>query len=328
MKGEHPVRLLCALLSVAPSGYYRWRRGDPSQRQGEDAAIAAQIVVAHEASRGNYEVPCILDDLRDADTRTSKRRCGRLMRAVGLRGRKKHARQPRTTDSRHPQPVAPNLIAERPAPTGPNQCWLTNITYLKTADGWLYLAAILGLWSRKIVGWACAPSLHTSLVLAALTNALQRRQPRAGLLHHSDRGSQYVDGDDIEALLAAGIERRISRAGNCYDDAAMESFWSALKTDTGLDQATPDSRRHAELAVFDYIETFYHTTRRHSSLGNISPVVFEKQNILNNSKAVQTSVHFFEGSPVARVGAPVGSGALRYTPDGIWTSAHDVHALS
>ena len=177
MKGEHPVQLLCALLDVAPSGYYRWRRGDPSQRQREDAAIAAQIVVAHEASRGTYGVPRILDDLRDLGTRTSKRRCGRLMRAVGLRGRKKHARQPRTTDSRHAQPVAPNLIAERPAPTGPNQCWLTDITYLKTAEGWLYLAAILDLWSRKIVGWACAPTLHTSLVLAALTNALQRRQP-------------------------------------------------------------------------------------------------------------------------------------------------------
>ena len=127
MKGEHPVRLLCALLGVAPSGYYRWRRGGPSQRQREDAAIAAQIAVAHEASRGTYGVPRNLDDLRDAGTRTSKRRCGRLMRAVRLRGRKKHARQPRTTDSRHAQPVAPNLIADRPAPTGPNQCWLTDI---------------------------------------------------------------------------------------------------------------------------------------------------------------------------------------------------------
>jgi transposase InsO family protein len=285
MKGEHPVQLLCALLDVAPSGYYRWRRGDPSQRQREDAAIAAQIVVAHEASRGTYGVPRILDDLRDVGTRTSKRRCGRLMRAAGLRGRKKHARQPQTTDSRHAQPVAPNLIAERPAPTGPNQCWLTDITYLKTAEGWLYLAAILDLWSRKIVGWACAPTLHTSLVLAALTNALQRRQPTAGLLHHSDRGSQYVDGDYIDALHAAGIERSMSRAGNCYDNAAMESFWSTLKTDTGLDEAIPDSRRHTELAVFDYIETFYNPTRRHSSLGNISPVVFEKQNTLNKNKA-------------------------------------------
>ena len=285
MKGEHSVRWLCALLGVAPSGYYRWRQGDLSPRQREDAAIAAKIVVAHEASRGTYGVPRIVEDLREAGTRTSKRRCGRLMRAAGLRGRKKHARHPRTTDSRHAQPVAPNLIAQRPAPTGPNQCWLTDITYLKTAEGWLYLAAILDLWSRKIVGWACAPTLHTSVVLAALTNALQRRPPTAGLLHHSDRGSQYVDGDYIDALVAAGIERSMSRAGNCYDNAAMESFWSTLKTDTGLDETIPASRHHTELAVFDYIETFYNPTRRHSSLGFVSPVVFEKQNTLNNSKA-------------------------------------------
>jgi transposase InsO family protein len=239
MKGEHAVRLQCKLLGVATSGYYRWRKGGSSQRQCEDAAITKQIVVAHEASRGTYGVPRILEDLRDAGTRTSKRRCGRLMRAVGLRGRKKHASQPRTTDSRHTQPVAPNLIAERPAPTGPNQCWLTDITYLKTAEGWLYLAAILDFWSRKIVGWACAPTLHTSLVLAALTDALQRRQPAAGLLLHSDRGSQYVDGDYIAALRSAGIERSMSRAGNCYDNAAMESFGSSLKSDTGLDEAIP-----------------------------------------------------------------------------------------
>jgi transposase InsO family protein len=285
MKGEHAVRLLCELLGVAPSGYYRWRRGGPSQRQRDDAAIAAQIVVAHEASRGTYGVPRIVRDLRDAGTRTSKRRCGRLMRAEGLRGRKKHARQPRTTDSRHAQPVAPNLLAQRPAPSGPNQCWLTDITYLKTAEGWLYLAAILDLWSRKIVGWACAPTLQTSLVLAALADALQRRQPTAGLLHHSDRGSQYADGDYIAALRAVGLERSMSRAGNCYDNAAMESFWSTLKTDTGLDEAIPASRHHTELAVFDYIETFYNPERRHSSIGQISPVAFENQQKLNDIKA-------------------------------------------
>jgi putative transposase len=147
------------------------------------------------------------------------------------------------------------------------------------------LAAILDLWSRKIVGWACAPTLHTSLVLAALTVALQRRQPTVGLLHHSDRGSQYVDGDYIAALQDAGIERSMSRAGNCYDNAAMESFWSTLKTETGLDEAIPASRQHTELAVFDYIETFYNPSRRHSSLGFVSPVVFERKHTLNISKA-------------------------------------------
>ena len=285
MKGEHPIRLLCELLGVAPSGYYRNRQPRPGPRQREDAAMAVQIAAAHQASRGTYGAPRIVEDLRAEGTRTSKRRCARLMRAQGLRGRKKHCRRPRTTDSRHAQPVAANLIALRPAPTGPNQCWLTDITYLQTAEGWLYLAAILDLWSRRIVGWACGPTLHASLVLAALSDALKRRRPPEGLLHHSDRGSQYVDDDYIKALSAAGIERSMSRAGNCYDNAAMESFWSTLKTDTGLAESIPASRRHTELAVFDYIETFYNPTRRHSSLGQISPVAFENQQKLNTIKA-------------------------------------------
>lgn len=275
MKGEYAIRWLCRLWDVAPSGYYRWRQQRLSPRQREDETLAGQIAAAHEASRGTYGAPRLVEDLREAGTRTSKRRCARLMRAQGLRGKKKNRRRPRTTDSRHQQPVAPNLLAKRPTPTGPNQCWLTDITYLQTAEGWLYLAAILDLWSRRIVGWACGPTLHADLVLAALKDALTRRRPSQGLLHHSDRGSQYVDEDYVKALAAAGIERSMSRAGNCYDNAAMESFWSTLKTDTGLDTAIPASRQHAELAVFDYIETFYNPTRRHSSLGQISPVAFE-----------------------------------------------------
>ena len=285
MKGDHPIRLLCELLGVAPSGYYRWRQRRPGPRQRQDAVIAAQIAAAHRASRGAYGAPRILEDLREEGTRTRKRRCARLMREQGLRGRKKHSRRPRTTDSRHAMPVAANLIALRPAPTGPNQCWLTDITYLRTAEGWLYLAAILDLWSRRIVGWACGPTLHASLVLAALQEALKRRRPPKGLLHHSDRGSQYVDADYIKALTAAGIERSMSRAGNCYDNAAMESFWSSLKTETGLEESIPASRRHAELAVFDYIETFYNPTRRHSSIGQISPVAYEQKQQPNDIKA-------------------------------------------
>lgn len=162
---------------------------------------------------------------------------------------------------------------------------MTDITYLRTAEGWLFLAAILDVWSRRVVGWACGATLHASLVLAALHDALQRRRPPKGLLHQSDRGSQYVDAEYVAALAAAGIERSMSRAGNCYDNAAMESFWSTLKTDTGLDDAIPASRRHAELAVFDYIETFYNPTRRHSSLGYLSPVAYEKHHPLNHIKA-------------------------------------------
>jgi putative transposase len=285
MKGEHSIRWLCRLWDVAPSGYYRWRHHRLSPRQRDDEVLAEQIAAAHEASRGNYGAPRVVEELRENGTRTSKRRCARLMRARGLRGKKKHRRRPRTTDSRHQQPVAPNLLAELPAPTGANQCWVTDITYLQTAEGWLYLAAILDLWSRRIVGWSCGPTLHADLCLAALKDALTRRRPSPGLLHHSDRGGQYVDEDYVKALTAAGLERSMSRAGNCYDNAAMESFWSTLKTETGLDTAIPASRKHAELAVFDYIETFYNPTRRHSSLGQISPVAFEEQQKLNNIKA-------------------------------------------
>ncbi len=283
MKGEYPVRLLCEVLGVSPSGYYRWCQPEPSVRAQQDAALAPKIAAAHRASRGTYGAPRIAVDLRETGTPTSKRRCARLMRSLGLKGKKKHQRHPRTTDSRHRIPVAANLIAARPAPTGPNQCWLTDITYLQTGEGWLYLAAILDKWSRRIVGWSCAPTLHASLVQAALADALKRRRPPKGLLHHSDRGSQYVDAGYIAALDAAGIERSMSRAGNCYDNAAMESFWSTLKSDTSLDRTIPLTRRQAELAVFDYIESFYNPTRRHSSLGQISPVAFE--NKLNDIKA-------------------------------------------
>jgi putative transposase len=238
MKGEHPIGGLCELLGVAPSGYYRYRQQQPSARQQEDAKLTVQITAAHQASRGTYGAPRLVVELCEAGTHTSKRRCARLMKENGLRGRKKHRRNPRTTDSRHTQPVAANLIAERPAATQPNQAWRTDITYLRTAEGWLYLAAILDVWSRRVVGWACGPTLHASLVLAALRDALQRRQPPKGLLHHSDRGSQYVDDDYIAALNAAGIERSMSRAGNCYDNAPMESFWSTWacleKVDSGL----------------------------------------------------------------------------------------------
>jgi len=285
MKGEYPVRLLCELQEVSPSGYYRWRQKRPSQRQRDDAALAARIAAAHRASRRTYGAPRIVEDLREEGIRTSKRRCARLMRDQGLRGKKKNRRKPRTTDSRHAEPVAANIIAERPAPTGPNQAWRTDITYLKTAEGWLFLAAILDAWSRRVVGWACAPTLHASLALAALRDALQRRRPPKGLLHHSDRGCQYVDAHYVALLKTAGIDRSMSRSGNCYDNAAMESFWSSFKTDSGLDVTILATRREAELAVFDYIETFYNPRRRHSSLGYLSPVAFENKHQLIDIKA-------------------------------------------
>jgi len=278
MKGEYSVRGMCALLGVSASGYYRWRQAGPSARQQQDKSLSAQIAVVHRASRGIYGVPRVVAELRAHGVRVSKRRCARLMRAQGLRGKKRHRRWPHTTNSRHGRLVAPNLL-EQCEPTGPNQAWVTDITYVETAEGWLYVAAILDGWSRRVVGWSCSATLHTTLVLAALESAIARRQPGSKIIHHSDRGSQYVDTTYRAMLQDHGFVQSMSGAGNCYDNAAMESFWSTLKTEADLRTKIPPDRRHAELAVFDYIETFYNSARRHSSLGYLSPAAFEHQNI-------------------------------------------------
>lgn len=278
MKGEHSVRQLCAILEVSRSGYYRWRQHRPSGRRRRDAELAVLIAAAHRKGRGSYGAPRIVRELRDQGTPISQRRCARLMRELGLKGKKRHRRKPRTTDSRHGRPVPENRLATQPAPTGPNQQWVTDITFLQTGEGWLYLAVILDLWSRLVVGWACAVTLQASLVLATLGRALQQRRPPAGLLHHSDRGSQYVDDDYVRTLAHHNIERSMSRRGNCYDNAFAESFFSSFKTETDLENVVPATRHQAELVAFDYIETFYNRTRRHSSLRYLSPVAFEKLN--------------------------------------------------
>lgn len=278
------MRLLCALLGVSASGYYKWRHASAGPRQKQDHGLAEAIAGAHRRSRGSYGAPRLVVELRSQGIRISRRRCTRLMRVLGLRGRKRQRWRPHTTDSRHGQPVPGNRLAEYPPCGGPDQVWLTDITYLPTTEGWLYLAAILDRWSRRVVGWACAPTLHANLVLRALHQAIRERRPPPGLLHHSDRGSQYVDANYLRALAAVGIERSMSRAGNCYDNAAMESFWSTLKTEAGLDQPGQRDRHDTELAVFDYIETFYNPVRRHSSLGYLSPVAFETQRNLNSTK--------------------------------------------
>lgn len=276
MKGEYSIRGLCALLGVSSSGYYRWRHAKPSARLQQDASLSAQIAVVHQASRGIYGVPRVVAELRAHGVRLSRRRCSRLMRAQGLRGKKRHRRWPHTTNSRHDRPVAPNLLAKH-VPTGPNQAWVTDITYVETAEGWLYVSAILDAWSRRVVGWSCSATLQTTLVRAALEQAIARRGPRPGLIHHSDRGCQYAETNYRAILQDHGLTPSMSGAGNRYDNAAMESFWSTLKTEADLRTKIPPDRRQAELAVFDYIETFYNQARRHSSLGYLSPVAFENQ---------------------------------------------------
>lgn len=285
MKGEHSIELLCEVLGASRSGYYVWGKAPLTSRKRQDAVLAARIAVHHRQSRGNYGSPRIVADLRDEGIGISRRRCARLMRQMGLAGRKKHRRRPRTTDSRHNQPIAPNILPLVEKPSAPNQVWVTDITYLQTGEGWLYLAVILDVWSRRVVGWACAPTMASTLVLAALEGAIKRRKPSKGLVHHSDRGSQYVDHQYVAALQSAGIARSMSRAGNCYDNAAMESFWSNFKTETEMDIKPPATRDLARLAIFDHIETFYNPKRRHSSLDYLSPVAFEKQKSKTDSLA-------------------------------------------
>ena len=278
MKGEYPVRWLCEILEVSPSGYYRWTQHQPSARALEDAALEPEILASHRKSRCTYGVPRILQDLRAQGHRISKRRCARLMKKLNVRGRKRHRCKPRTTDSSHGRPTPSNQRLQRPPPSEPNRVWVTDITAIQTTEGWLYLAAILDLWSRKVVGWACAPSMAAGLIILALQRALQNRRVPKGLLHHSDQGSQYVDEDYLRILSQHGIVRSMSGRGNCYENAEIESFWSTLKSDTGLDQSVFLNQSETELAVFDYIETFYNPARRHSSLGYHSPVAFENLN--------------------------------------------------
>ena len=278
----HSQRLLCEVLGVSRSGYYRWRGQPVGIRKRQDLRLAEQIAAAHRRGRGTYGAPRIVRELREQGTPISQRRCARLMRELGLKGKKAHRRKPRTTDSRHGRPVPQNRLAQQPAPTGPNQQWVTDITYLRTLQGWLYLAVILDRWSRRVVGWACAVTLHVGLVLTALHRAIDQRRPPPGLLHHSDRGSQYVDDDYVTALAQHQIERSMSRRGNCYDNAFAESFFSSFKTETGIDELLPATRREAELITFDYIESFYNSTRRHSSLDYLSPVAFETKQTSHN----------------------------------------------
>jgi putative transposase len=285
MKGEYPISWLCELLGVSRSGYYRAKTRGPSARQRRDAELAPRIAHSHRRSRRTYGAPRIVKDLQQEGTPISKRRCTRLMKAQGIQGRKKHRTKPRTTDSRQTQAPAPNRLEERAAPTDRDQIWVTDITCIPTHEGWLYLAAIVDLWSRRVVGWACGPTMHVSLVLTALRRALAQRQPPAGLLHHSDRGSQYTAHEYITALADAGLLASMSRAGNCYDNAFIESFWSTCKSDTELDRLVLATRREVELVIFDYIETFYNPTRRHSSLGYLSPVAFENLNQRKDTQA-------------------------------------------
>jgi transposase InsO family protein len=272
---EYPVTVVCRVLGLARSGYYAWKRRVPSARARRDLLLTEQIQTSFTASRRTYGSPRVHAELRAQDVRCGRKRVARLMREAKLVARTRRRRTPCTTDSRHGLGVAPNVLDRQFTVERPNQAWVSDITYLPTREGWLYLAVVLDLYARRVVGWSMQPTLERKLVLAALADAIGRRRPPAGVLHHSDRGSQYASGE-YQALLAKhGIGASMSRKGNCWDNAAMESFFATLKGE--LPQTEFASHQAGRSAVFDYIERFYNRQRRHSTLNYQTPLAYEQE---------------------------------------------------
>jgi putative transposase len=277
MAKDYPIRDLCTALRVPRSSYYAWCHRVPGLRALENQHLQSRLEELFLAHRRLYGSPRLTVCLRRQGIGCSRNRVARHMRALHLKARQKRAFRPKTTDANHPHPIAPNVLAVTPRPQVVNRVWVSDITYVFTAQGWLYLAAVMDLYSRKIVGWATSHSLETSLVKEALRQALVDRRPAAGLLHHSDRGSQYASSAYRALLHSHRLRPSMSAAGNCYDNAAMESFWSTLKTEW-LHEKNFQTHQQARSAVFDYIETFYNPKRLHSALGYLSPVEYERIN--------------------------------------------------
>jgi transposase InsO family protein len=276
LAGQFPLQALCWALPVQRSGFYRWRKPEPGRRQRANQELLQSIRQAHRDSRATYGSPRITRQLQRQNIVCGKNRVARLMRQHQIRARQKRPFRPRTTDSRHFGAIAPNRLKTLHLASQPDRAWVADITYVWTLAGWVYLAAVMDLCSRKIVGWSISQSLEASLVQEALKQALVVRRPAPGLLHHSDRGIQYASSAFRALLLTYKIIPSMSAQGNCYDNAAMESFWSTLKSELIAGQLFRDL---AELrrAVFEYIETFYNRKRLHSALGYQSPVEFEQQ---------------------------------------------------
>jgi putative transposase len=276
------LRDLCRILEVPRSGYYQWCKRVPGPRQKANVQLLGHIQEAFAQSRQTYGSPRITQQLRRQKIQCSENRVARLMKIHGIRPKKKRPFRPRTTETRPDLVPAPNRLKDQPAPARPDQAWAADITYVWTTAGWVYLAAVMDLRSRKIVGWSIGESLEASLVKEALQQALAVRRPAAGLLHHSDRGSQYASSAFQALLHSWQIVPSMSAQGNCYDNAAMESFWSTLKGEL-IQRCDFHDLAQARLSIFDYIAIFYNRQRLHSALGYKSPLEFEEQlNYKNN----------------------------------------------
>jgi len=267
------VGRMCKLLNVSRSGYHAWRNRPESRRSLESRALEAKIRVLHSASHSIYGAPRIHQDLIDDGIRCSKNRVARIMRKAGIRSRTKKKFKA-TTNSRHNFPIAPNLLNQDFNVDAPDRTWVGDITYIHTNEGWLYLAVLLDLFNREVVGWSASSRMTRQLAIDALQMAFDRRDPGKGLLHHSDRGSQYASTDYQNILKEHGIICSMSRKGNCYDNAVAESFFGRLKSEW-VNHNRYLSRSEAMRSLFYYIEIFYNRKRRHSSINYVTPQEYE-----------------------------------------------------
>jgi len=274
---DYPVRELCALLEITRSGYYAWGNGQETAREIANRLLTDEIQRVHRENKGRYGSPRVTQQLRREGHVCNHKRVERLMRQNGLKGCSSRKRRLSTTNSDHDHPVAPNLLLGRAAPSQPNEVWVADITYVPTAEGWLFLAAVMDLYSRQILGWSVWNSLEAGGALQALKRALLKRRYPKKVIHHSDRGVQYACHAYRQELKAAHLMASMSRKGNCYDNAAMEAFWSTLKREA-MAQSASWSKERVRRELFEYIEGDYNQSRLHSSLGYQSPVDFENQN--------------------------------------------------
>ena len=269
-----PVDLMCDVLAVSRSGYYAWRQRPISAQATRREQLLERIGQVHQESRQRYGSPRVHAELRAQGTSCCQNTVARLMRLRGIRSKMRRRFVVRTTDSRHGHPIAVNRLNRQFQQPAANQAWAADITYIPTAEGWLYLAAVIDLYSRKVVGWATADHLRAELPATALRMALLQRKPPKDLLHHSDRGVQYACDDYQQLLAKHGVVASMSRRGNCYDNAVMESFFGTLKTEL-THHETFTTRKEATQTLFEYIEVFYNRKRRHSTLGYRSPAEYE-----------------------------------------------------
>jgi putative transposase len=274
-KAHFPVATLCRLLGVSRSGYYAWRQRPPSARARADQELMRQIRAIHEQSRGTYGAPRIRAELREHGVVCSRKRIAHLLRLAGLHGchRRKGLAAPRRTPG---LPLAPDLVKRQFTAAAPDRLWVADITYVPTWAGFLYLAVVLDVHSRRIVGWAMADHLRSELVIEAVDMAVWRRRPLEGVIHHSDQGSQYTSLAFGRRLREAGLLVSMGSRGDCFDNAAVESFFATLECELLARHRFP-TRSAARLALFDYIEGFYNTQRRHSALGYLSPAAYERR---------------------------------------------------